>query len=235
LGESVIYSDRFEPIYLIPIMFFRLADHYTSNAQLSKGSNSQFFLGLSSRNFIKNTHLYGSLFIDELTLEGLFESAKQKNQFGFMLGSSITDLPLDNLSMTLEYTKIFPFVYSNWLPTQTYTNSGYNMGDWIGNNADMIYAAFNYRFVRGLQASVWGEYIRKGDQGTETQEYTRPQPPFLFGKRTSYFYWGTDIKYEFIHDLFAELYYKKLSSKDLTTDLTKNSDEFYLSLYYGMK
>ncbi len=108
LGESIIYSDRFEPIYLIPVMFFRLADHYASNAQMETGSNSQFFLGVSSRNFIKNTHLYGSLFIDELTLEGLFNPAKQKNQFGFMLGSSVTDLPIDNLTMTVEFTKIFP-------------------------------------------------------------------------------------------------------------------------------
>ncbi len=235
LGESIIYSDRFEPIYLIPIMFFRLADHYASNAQMSTGSNSQFFLGVSSRNFIKNTHLYGSLFIDELTLEGLFDPPNQKNQFGFMLGSSVTDLPVDNLTMTLEFTKIFPFVYSNWLPTQTYTSSGYNMGDWMGNNADRIYGSLNYRFIRGLQASLWSEYIRKGDQGTTKQEYTRPQPPFLFGNRTSYFYWGGEINYEIIHDLFADLHYKKLSRKDISSNLTNNSDEFYLSLYYGIK
>ncbi len=31
LGESIVYSDKFEPIYLIPIAFFRLADHYLTD------------------------------------------------------------------------------------------------------------------------------------------------------------------------------------------------------------
>ena len=235
LGESIIYSDRFEPIYLIPVMFFRLADHYSSNADIKTGSNSQFFLGVSSRNLVKNTHLYGSLFIDELTLEGLFNPAKQKNQFGFMLGSSVTDLPIDNLTMTIEFTKIFPFVYSNWLPTQTYTSSGYNMGDWMGSNADRIYGSINYRFTRGLQASLWGEFIRKGEPGTTIQEYNIPQPPFLFGKRTNYIFWGGNINYEIVHDLFADLHYRKLSTKDISTNITNDSDEFYLSVYYGIR
>ncbi len=237
LGESIIYSDKLEISYLIPIMFFRLADHYLSQGGNNAGSNSQFFLGVSSRNQIKNTHLYGTLFIDELSLEGLFNPAKQRNQFGFTLGGSITDLPIDNLTLTAEYTKIFPFVYSHYIPTQTYQSSGYLLGHWMGYNSDLIYGALNYRFIRGLQATLWGQYIRKGSQGIVDQQYTQPQPPFLFGLRKNYTYLGFDLKYEIIHDLFARIQYQTTKTSSEQSDKSyKDSrmNEFYFSLYYGM-
>lgn len=237
LGESIVYSDKLEPIYLIPIMFFRAADHYLSQGNNNAGGNSQFFMGISSRDQIKNTHLYGTLFIDEITLEGLFNPQKQRNQFGFTLGGSVTDLPLDNLTLTLEYTKIYPYVYTHYIPTLTYQSSGYVMGDWIGNNADLVYGAINYRFIRGLQATLWGQYIRKGSPGTAAGQYEQPQPPFLFGLRTNYSYLGFDIKYEILHELNAELQYQttKISNEQQNGSFTNNRlNELYFSLGYGL-
>jgi len=237
LGESIVYSDQLQPIFLIPIMFFRAADHYLSQANNSAGGNSQFFMGISSRNQIKNTHLYGTLFIDEITLEGLFNPQKQRNQLGFTLGGSITDLPVDNLTFTLEYTKIYPYVYSHYIPTQTYQNAGYVMGDWIGNNADLIYAALNYHFIRGLQATIWGQYIRKGSPGTADGQYTQPQPPFLFGLRTNYTYFGFNVNYEIMHELFAKFQYQATKISQEQNDLSfKNNklNEVYFSLSYGL-
>ncbi len=237
LGESIVYSDKLEIPYLIPIMFFRLADHYLSQANNNAGGNSQFFLGVSSRNQIKNTHLYGTWFIDEITFEGLFNAKQQRNQFGFTLGGSVTDLPVDNLSLTAEFTKIFPFVYSHYIPTLTYQNSGYVMGHWMGNNADLIYGALNYRFIRGLDATVWGQYIRKGSAGIEEQQYRQPQPPFLFGLRTNYAYFGADVKYEILHDLYAKLHFQttKISAEQTNhTFVNSRLNEFYIGLYYGI-
>lgn len=237
LGESIVYSDKLEIPYLIPIMFFRLADHYLSKGNNNAGSNAQFFFGVSSRNQIKNTHLYGSLFIDEITLEGLFNPKKQRNQLGFTLGGSVTDLPVDNLTLTAEYTKIFPFVYSHFIPTLTYQSSGYVMGHWMGNNADLIYGSLNYMVIRGLQAAVWGQYIRKGSPGTADQQYTLPSPPFLFGIRTNYTYWGVDVKYEILHDLFARLHFQttKISAEQPDYSYTYHRlNEFYLGINYGI-
>jgi hypothetical protein len=237
IGESLIYADKFEFVYLIPISFFRLVDHYLSGGSNGAGGNAQFFFGVSSRNHVKNTHLYGTLFIDELTTSGLFNSQQQRNQFGFMLGGSITDLPVENLTATLEFTKIYPFVYSHYIPTQLYTNASYVMGDWMGNNADRIYASLNYRIIRGLQGSVWGEYIRKGESGTATEQYSQPQPPFLFGLRTNYTYFGFDVKYEITHEFFARAKFQStLTSNEISTgtfnDITAR--QFLVSLYYGM-
>jgi len=237
LGESIVYSDRLEVSYLMPLMFFRLADHYLSRAKNNAGDNSQFFLGVSSRNLIKNTHLYGTLFIDEIRMEGLFDPAKQRNQLGFTLGGSVVDLPVDNLTLTTEFTKIYPFVYSHYIPTQTYESSSYGLGHWIGYNADLIYGAVNYRFKRGLQATVWGQYVRKGGKGVIDQQYTLPSQPFLFGLRTNYTYLGADVKYEIIHDLFARAVfrYTKVSSEQTNGTFIDNSKtEFNFSVYYGL-
>jgi hypothetical protein len=237
LGESIIYSDKLEIGYLIPINFFRLTDHYLSGSQNNAGGNAQFFLGVNSNNNIKNTHLYGTLFIDEITIEGLFNFQKQRNQFGFMLGGSLTDLPVENLTATLEFTRIYPFVYSHYIPTQLYTNSAYLLGDWMGNNADRIYASLNYRIIRGLQGTIWGEYIRKGESGTVSDQYTQPQSPFLFGLRTNYTYFGFDVKYEITHEFFARAKFQSmLTSNEITAgtfnDITAR--QFLVSIYYGM-
>ena len=238
LGESIVYSDNLQLSYLFPIMFFRSAQQYLTQGNDGAGGNSQFFLGISSRDQLKNTHLYGTLFIDEITLQGLFNPATQRNQIGYTIGGSVTDLPLDNATFTLEYTKIYPYVYSNYIQTQVYQNSGYILGDWVGNNADLIYASLNYRFLRGLQATVWGQYIRKGAAETVAQDEIQPQPPFLFGLRTNYTYLGSELKYEITHELFARLQFQTTNISTQQPDLTFVShrmNELYISLYYGVQ
>src|SRR5574338_139638 len=238
VGESIIYDDKLEFLYLIPIMFFRLADHQLSNQKNAAGGNAQFFFSASSKGQIKNTHLYGTLFIDEITLSGLFDAYKQRNQLGFTLGGSITDLPLENLTATVEYTKIYPFVYNHYIQTKDYKSDNYTLGHWMGNNADQIYLSLNYRIFRGLQTTVWGQYIRKGEAGNIQQQYNiQPQPPFLFGLRKNYSYLGAEIKYEYTHELFAKLNFQTTNSsiqQQHFSFVDKRLNEFYFSVYYGL-
>ncbi len=238
VGESIIYDNKIEYLYLVPIMFFRVADYELSNQVNAAGGNAQFFFSVSSKGQIKNTHLYGTMFIDELTLSGLFDSYKQRNQLGFTLGSSITDLPVENLTLKIEYTKIYPFVYRHYIQTKDYESDGYSLGHWMGHNADLIYASLNYRIIRGLQATVWGQYIRKGEDGSVQQQYNiKPQPPFLFGLRKNYEYFGAEIKYEYTHELFAKLSFQTTNSSIQQEDFNfvdNRLNEFYFSVYYGL-
>jgi len=237
LGESIVYDDELEFLYLIPIMFFRVADHQLSNQTNEAGGNSQFFFSISSRGHIKNTHLYGTLFIDEITLNGISDPEKQRNQLGFTLGGSVTDLPIENLTFKIEYTKNYPFVYNHYTQSQDYKSSEYNLGHWMGHNADLIYASLNYRIMRGLQATVWGQFIRKGEEGNIDQQYVQPQPPFLFGLRKNYGYLGAEIKYEYTHELFAKLNFQTTNTSIQQTDLSfidTRLNEFYFSVYYGL-
>ncbi len=243
LGESIIYSDKLQISYLIPLMFFKLADHYLSNYDNNIGDNAQFFIGISSRNHIKKTHLYGTLFIDEISLTNIFNPKKERNQIGFTLGGSITDVPVNNSTLTVEYTKIYPFVYQHYIPTDTYENDGYLLGHWMGNNGDLIYSSLNYRFIRGLQASVWGQYIRKGGEINPVYSWSPVYPPvlpypgFLSGRKTNYLYWGLDIKYEIIHDLFARIKFQTTKTEFEISNgsfNSKNLSELYFYLYYGL-
>lgn len=239
LGESIIISDRFEAAYLMPIMFFRLSDHYLSRADNDAGSNSQFYAAISSKNHLKNTHLYGTVFIDEISIGEIFNPKKARNQLGFTIGASVTDLPIPNLTLTAEFTKIYPFVYKHYIPTQTYENASYTLGHWIEHNADQIYVSAKYRIIRGLEIKGWASAVREGEDGTAEMQYdlSLQQPPFLFGRQTEYIFTGLDIRYELYHELIAELQFRYkqkegLISFDIWDEETKS--DFYIHITYGL-
>jgi hypothetical protein len=237
IGESIVYADQLEILYLIPITFFRLADHYLSRQANSAGSNSQFFAQVSSKGHLKNTHIYGTLFIDEFTINGLGNPETEKMQIGFTLGSSVTDLPLDNLTLKLEYSKIYPYVYQHFINTTTFESNSYVLGHWLNNNADQIFGSLKYRFIRGLEALVWARYIRQGERADESKQFVLPQPPFLFGLRTNYTYFGAQVKYEFIHNLFIRARYQYMQTSKQQDDLNfvdDSNQEFYFAVYYGL-
>jgi len=237
IGESIIYSDRLEFLYLIPITFFRLADHYLSRQYNQAGSNAQFFFNVSSKGHIKNTHLYGTLLIDELTINGLSDPAQQRNQIGFTFGSSVTDLPFENLTLKLEYTKIYPYVYQHYVGTTTYESASYVLGHWMNNNADQVYGSLQYRLLRGLDALIYARYIRQGEHANPAKIFDQPQPPFLSGLRTNYTYLGAQVKYEFLHDLFVRARYQYMKTSKQQEDLDfvdSNEQEFYFAVYYGL-
>lgn len=203
LGESMVYSDQINVGYLIPIMFFKVYDNLTNNENINAGSNGQLFLSVSSRNNLKNTHLYGTLFIDEVRLGTIFNKAKSRNQLGYTIGASVTDLGIPYLTAGIEYTRINPFVYRNLIPAQNYTSSSYNLGDWMGNNADRFIANLKYTPIPKLKLWLQYQYIRKGGAGSLDQQYFQePQPPFLFNYQFSQKEWFMQASYEWFNNLY---------------------------------
>ena len=252
LGESVVYSSKLELVYLMPFMFFYYADDFLSDRRNKPGdANQQVFLSVSSKNHLKNTHIYGTLFIDELTLRGIsgtlfvdgetisnaFSDREDRTQLGYTIGLSTVDMPLDNLTLTAEYTRTNPFLYGHHDPAQTYTNSSYLMGHWMGHNSDLIYVEINYRFLRGLHATAWGEYIRKGSSDYSEQYNPEHQPAFLFGLKNYYKYFGLNLKYELIHDLNFEARFRTnmISHEQEDGSFDDNRiNEFSFLIYYGL-
>jgi len=236
LGNSVIFSDRVEVLYLIPVMIYKVVDFEKYRGSNSLGDNIQLFAAVSSRNLIPNTHLYGTFFLDEFSVD-IYEARRERNMFAFMLGASLTDLPINNITLTAEYTKIYPFVYSHYIPTQTYENSSFILGHWMGHNADQVFASINYRVVRGLQVELWGNLIRKGESGTVKMQYNYIQPPFLFGLRRYYSIAGMEVKYELIHNLHlnGRYIFNELSAETDSGDRDiSHRNEIYFSLSYGL-
>lgn len=237
LGESVVYSDNLEIAYLFPLMFFRAADHYLSGNNNNAGANSQFFFGFNARNIIPKTEVYGSLIIDEVRLQDIFSKELQRNQAGYTFGLSNYDLVIPNSKITVEYTRIQPFVYRHYIPTQTYESDNYILGHWIGHNADLLFVDLEYRIIRGLKTNIFMQLMHKGEDGTPDDQYTMPSKPFLFGLNKSMNTYGMKFKYEPYHDLIGEIgieqtiFKTQLNSSDYREDKKLNLS---FAIYYGM-
>jgi hypothetical protein len=225
IGESIIYSDKMDPGFLIPINLFKFYDNNRSNYLIEAGSNGQYFLSLSSRNQIKNTHLYYTLFIDEIKVSSMFNKKESRNQLGYNLGGSITDIFIPYLSLGAEYTRVNPFVYSNLISAQAYTSYNYSLGDWMGNNFDKAIVFAKYTPIAKLKLVARYQKIRKGETGTIYEQYAvQPQPSFLF----DYIKTRSDIflqaRYEYINNIYLTssltLMHTKLANGALIKDNT---------------
>lgn len=233
IGESIVYSDKFDVGYLLPINFFKSYDQWTSNQNINAGSNAQFFGQISSKNHIKNTHFYAQIFIDEIRLSKIFNKQERRNQLGYLLGVNMTDIGLKYLSLGIEYTRINPFVYNNLAPAQTYTSSGYSLGDWMGSNADRLNLFFSYTPLARLKIKGNYQFIRKGGLGTIQQQYLQqPQPNFLFDPQFNQSRVNLSIDYEWINTLKTFIQYRNLTTDNFIVKNTANLFSFGFS--YGL-
>lgn len=207
LGESIIYSDYLQPIYFIPVMFFRVADHYLGRGNSSATGNAQMFAdGSYSIPSIK-IKFYGTLFIDELSLNSIF-SGGNLSAIGYTVGLTVFNLLTDYSSLNIEYTRINPFVYMNSVDAQTFTNDSYLLGDWIGSNGDIVSVKYKQNILRSLEYSVNAWYFRKGKTELPIEQYTSPYPKFLYGAKRYEKGFDIRLKYRPCHPVNAEIYYR---------------------------
>jgi hypothetical protein len=234
IGESMIYSDKLNFAYLIPINFFKVYDHYNSRYNINAGDNSQFFGFISSRNHIKNTHIYAQLFVDEIRASKIFNKKERKNQLGYTLGVNKTDLFLHYLTAGIEYSRINPFVYNNLMPMQTYESNSYSIGDWMGSNADRLYLFAQYVPLPRLRIKLWNQTIRKGEKGTLDQQYNQiPQLHFLFKKLFDYKETGLSARYEAANRLFISMELNAIRIKYNGAPVSVNKG-FHVGINYGL-
>ena len=218
VGESILYTDRMNVAYLIPVLFFKAFDNYAGSGSITRGSNGQFFFQVSSRNQLKNTHLYATLLVDEIKISRVLDKVEQRNQIGYTVGGSITDLGLPYLILGAEYTKVRPFVYRNFLPQQNYTTANFLMGDWMGANADRISFFANYTPIPRLKIRLRYMQVRKGEQGTLDQQYfQQPQPPFLFGTQANAKEYLLQGQYELIPRLYFNVNFRRFDKTNLAS------------------
>jgi len=172
-GNSIIYSDvNPNPWYLIPVLFYNSVDAQKNNYDNNNGSNSQMFFDVCSRQ-IKHLAIYTCLYIDELKVSRILDP-KHYNFTSWKVGLKLTDLPIQNLFFTAEWTKTNPMTYKHFIPAINFTNDGYNMGNYLRDNSQEIYVAFTYRPLKNLSvllsytyAEHGGEYAYSNDTGAD--------------------------------------------------------------------
>jgi hypothetical protein len=162
-GNSIVYSDKYiQPIYLIPFMFFKSGDRTMSGAGSNAlGENSQLFFDLSCR-LIPKTHIYSSLFVDEVNIGKIMDKQNHTNLFSLKSGFRVTNL-IKNTSFTFEYTRTNPWVYVHPISTTTFASNNYNMGHYLGQNAQEIYIGLMYKPFRGFSIDISHTQALKGE------------------------------------------------------------------------
>jgi hypothetical protein len=214
LGESIMYSENLQLAYMLPVTFFKAFDNQKFADNILTGSNGQFFFGFSSRNQLPNTHLYGQWMIDEIRLSTAFNSGKSRNQLGYQLGASVTDLFMHYLTLNAEYTRLNPFMYRNFIAAQNYSNANYSLGDWMGSNADRILLSAKYHPKANLSLEAFAFMLRKnGEASIEAQYFAEPQPKFGFNPQYRRTKMGLNAQYELWNNLMVNFSYANTFQK----------------------
>jgi hypothetical protein len=235
LGESMVYSDRLDVGYLFPLMFFKVYDNIVNSGNIRTGSNGQLFIQVSSRNQIPKTHVYSTLFVDEIRIATIFDKNKSRNQVGGTIGASVTDLFIPYLTMGIEYTRVNPFVYKNLIPAQTYTSNTFSLGDWMGNNFDRLIYTLRYTPFPRFKCLFRYQSIRKGGPGTVVQQYLQqPQPPFLFDLQRKQKEVLFHFSYEWLNNLTLNAFYNNLKDDDRITLKNTTTSTYGLGFSYGL-
>jgi hypothetical protein len=198
-GNSIVYTDKhFNPVYLMPLFFYKSVDHsYSSGID---NMNSQMFFDISSRN-IKHLHLYVTLFIDELSF-ARFTKDDEWNFFSWKTGFRLSNFPLQNLAFTTEFTYSYPFTYQHYVPTLTFETQNYNLGYYLRDNSREWYVAVNYKPVRTLNIGMYFTDAIRGPDYTELGGSRLGNPPLAFVQWQSTVF-GLKASYQVINDLYA--------------------------------
>lgn len=163
-GNSIIYSDDgFQPAFLIPFMFFKSVDHtYSGTGSNELGQNAQMFFDVSIRS-LRKVHFYGSIFMDELNIGNMWDRSMHTNIWSVKGGATWFNA-LPNLHLTAEYVRTAPWTYRHQIESTTFATNNYNLGHYLGENADEVFLSATWKPWRTLKlkASAW--QARKGPE-----------------------------------------------------------------------
>jgi hypothetical protein len=140
-SEMVIYQ-RLTPEfgYLNPVNFYKSAEH-------SLKDRDNAFLNFDVEYYPQpGWKLYGSWLIDDIDFSKM-GTGWWGNEFAWQVGFINTGFVkmIPDLDLTIEYTRIEPYVYSNRLHGNEYTHNRIGLGHHLDPNSDEWFAQLSYR------------------------------------------------------------------------------------------
>ena len=131
-------------------------------------------------------------------------------QVAFTSGTRIFEFPLKNFDLTAEYTRVNPATYNHQYPATTFTNNGFVLGSWMGQNADDLFFELGYIPFHALRLTAFSEVFRKGGTFPIADQYSADQGnwTFLFGPLHVERSFGITAKYQPLRDVFINFKYK---------------------------
>jgi Capsule assembly protein Wzi len=204
-GNSIIYSDiGIHPAYLIPVMFFKAADHSINGKSNHTGQNSQMFFNISSRQ-IKHVHLYSSLFVDEISLGRMWDDSLHSNFISWKVGVNLSNI-IPNTSIGFEYTRTNPIVYKHYIPTTTFATNDFVLGSYLKDNVQEFFININYQphFRWNINTSFTS--IQKGpDYEDDRTNHNELGLPFIDYIQWSYNAFELKTSYTVMHNTYFSL------------------------------
>jgi hypothetical protein len=198
-GNSIVYNDaNINPVYLVPLFFYKSIDHSVSSG--IDNMNSQMFFDISSRQ-IRNLHLYATLFVDELAVSRIFKK-DEWNFVSWKTGFRLSNYPVQNLSLTGEFTYTYPLAYQHYVPTLTFESNKYNLGFYLKDNSREWYVALDYRPIRTMDINLFFSDAVRGPDYTELGTPRVGNPPLVSinWHNTSF---GIKGSYQIINDVYV--------------------------------
>jgi len=156
-GEIIIYGDRgLDLNYVNPFILYKTAQNNNKDRD-----NSMVILDFNNKS-IKGLKLYSTILIDDIELNKI-GSPYWGNQFiisaGFISNMFYKQIPLE---VQFEYIRIDPYVYTNRLPKNTFTNDEFGLASFMEPNSELFLTQFNYRLTNRLLLSCMITYYVHG-------------------------------------------------------------------------
>lgn len=153
-GNSIVYAERnVQAAYFIPIAFYKSLDHLLTKGLGSENQNSQAFATITVRP-TDHLRMYGSFFLDEFKLARLKKDNPEHNLVSYLVGFNWSGWPVKGLSVRGEFMRSYIACYTHSIKVLDFTSNSYNMGHYMGDNAQSIFVQLSYRPVRGLRLTL---------------------------------------------------------------------------------
>ncbi len=161
-GNSIVYSaSNIYVTNLIPMMVFRVEEPTAGEIDSGHLNNTTFFVNVSSRQ-LPNTHLYASWFANSFKPSRLFDG-DLLNFTSATMGGRLSNWPLPNTDLTVEFTRTLPKTYDHRTPIIPYAHEKFNMGHYMGPNARLLYLSLGTQPWAGLQLRLCYKDAQKGN------------------------------------------------------------------------
>ncbi|CAN5398004.1 hypothetical protein BH10BAC5_BH10BAC5_11630 [soil metagenome] len=249
--ESLIISDSpFNFTYINPLSFIRSADY---NAGVTQSDKNNALLGFDLE--VKpaaNIAAQASLLIDDLNFSTIFSGRQADdrvatdNRFGIQLGTIWTDaFTLPNLTASLEYSRLDPFVYTHRTNKSNYTNWKLPLGHDLPPNSDEIALNLDYSISSRLKVNFlyqhqrmangflirndsliinYGGNIERGDGDIQAEH------KFLEGNRSSRDLVTLGVRWEPIKQIYLDLKAVKWMTEKMYNNTKLNDTYFFVTL-----
>lgn len=219
-GNSIVYDDdKVNAAYLIPLFFYKSVDHGLTSG--IDNMNSQMFFDISSRQ-IKNLHFYASIFIDELSVSRITKK-DEWNFLSYKAGFRLSNFPVQNLSLTTEFTYAYPLAYQHYVPTTTFETARFNLGHYLKDNSREWYVALDYRPLRAMDVKLFFIDAVRGPDYTELGTNRLGNPP-LASVEWHNTITGLKASYQIINDVYT---WFSASYSHISGDIRWSPEYFY--------